>query len=62
MDGSILLPQLDLEQSGRSARERRAIHGWLDMGEQTNSARHHHAWVVFDHAHPVGMPPALLFA
>jgi hypothetical protein len=35
---------------------------WFDMGERTNSAQHHHAWVVFDHAHPAGSPPALLFA
>ena len=35
---------------------------WFDMGEQTNRSQHHHAWVVFDHAHPAGAPPALLFA
>lgn len=35
---------------------------WFEMGEQTNSAQHHHAWVVIDHAHPPGRPPALLFA
>ena len=35
---------------------------WFEMGERTNSAQHHHAWVVFDHAHPAGSPPALLFA
>ncbi len=35
---------------------------WFDMGERTNTAQHHHAWVVFDHAHPPGCPPALLFA
>lgn len=35
---------------------------WFDMGERTNSAQHHHAWVVFDHAHPKGQPPALLYA
>ncbi|MDR3538315.1 MAG: hypothetical protein P4L71_17605 [Acetobacteraceae bacterium] len=34
---------------------------WFDMGEDTNRAQHHHAWVVFDHAHPVGRPPALLY-
>ena len=34
---------------------------WFDMGEKTNTAQHHHAWVVFDHAHPPGQPPALLF-
>jgi hypothetical protein len=35
---------------------------WFDMGERTNTAQHHHAWVVFDHAHPLGQPPAMLFA
>ena len=35
---------------------------WFNMGEHTNSAQHHHAWVVFDHAHPPGSPPALLYA
>jgi kynureninase len=35
---------------------------WFDMGAHTNAAQHHHAWVVFDHAHPVGQPPALLYA
>ena len=35
---------------------------WFDMGERTNAAQHHHAWVVFDHAHPPGSPPKLLFA
>lgn len=35
---------------------------WFDMGEATNRAQHHHAWVVFDHAHPKGTPPAMLFA
>lgn len=34
---------------------------WFDMGEKTNTAQHHHAWVVFDHAHPKGQPPAMLF-
>lgn len=34
---------------------------WFEMGEQTNTAQHHHAWVVFDHAHPKGQPPAMLF-
>ena len=33
---------------------------WFDMGERTNAGRHHHAWAVFDHAHPPGCPPALL--
>ena len=35
---------------------------WFDMGEETNTAQHHHAWVVFDHQHPPGQPPAMLFA
>ena len=35
---------------------------WFEMGEHTNMAQHHHAWVVFDHAHPAGSPPALLYA
>lgn len=35
---------------------------WFDMGERTNAAQHHHAWVVFDHAHPAGQPPVLLYA
>lgn len=35
---------------------------WFDIGERTNAAQHHHAWVVFDHAHPPGCPPALLYA
>lgn len=35
---------------------------WFDMGDETKRAQHHHAWVVFDHAHPKGEPPALLFA
>ena len=35
---------------------------WFDMGNRTNTAQHHHAWVVFDHAHPAGSPPALLYA
>ena len=35
---------------------------WFDMGEKTNHGQHHHAWVVFDHAHPKGQPPALLYA
>jgi hypothetical protein len=35
---------------------------WFDMGERTNHGQHHHAWVVFDHAHPPGQPPAMLFA
>jgi len=35
---------------------------WFDIGERTTGAQHHHAWVVFDHAHPAGQPPAMLFA
>jgi len=35
---------------------------WFDMGERTNHGQHHHAWVVFDHGHPLGCPPALLYA
>ncbi len=35
---------------------------WFDMGEHTNHAQHHHAWVVFDHDYPPGHPPALLYA
>jgi hypothetical protein len=35
---------------------------WFDMGEHTNNGQHHHAWVVFDHAHPPGCPPVLLYA
>lgn len=34
---------------------------WFDLGDQTKTAQHHHAWVVFDHAHPTGQPPAMLF-
>jgi hypothetical protein len=35
---------------------------WFEMGEDTNTAQHHHAWVVIDHAHPPGEPPSMLFA
>ena len=35
---------------------------WFDLGEFTKNAQHHHAWVVFDHAHPDGQPPAMLYA
>ena len=35
---------------------------WFERGEDTKPAQHHHAWVVFDHAHPPGQPPALLYA
>lgn len=35
---------------------------WFDMGAQTNAGQHHHAWVVFDHAHPPGKPPVLIYA
>jgi hypothetical protein len=34
---------------------------WFEMDENTRHAQHHHAWVVFDHAHPKGQPPAMLF-
>ena len=35
---------------------------WFDMGEKTNHAQHHHAWEVFDHRHPKGQPPAMLYS
>ncbi len=35
---------------------------WFDMGERTKTAQHHHAWVVFDQAHPPGQPAAMLYA
>jgi hypothetical protein len=35
---------------------------WFELGEDTNTAQHHHAWVVIDHGHPRGQPPAMLFA
>jgi hypothetical protein len=35
---------------------------WFSMGEHTKQGQHHHAWIVLDHAHPVGQPPALLYA
>jgi hypothetical protein len=35
---------------------------WFDMGEATNRAQHHHAWVVFDCALPTGRPPSLVYA
>lgn len=35
---------------------------WFEMGEHTNRAQHHHAWVVFDHDHPSARPPSLLYA
>lgn len=35
---------------------------WFERGEDTKPAQHHHAWVVFDHAHPVGQPPTMLYA
>ncbi len=34
---------------------------WFEMGERTNTAQHHHAWIVFDYTHPAGSPPALLY-
>ncbi|MCW5699907.1 MAG: hypothetical protein KIT00_08705 [Rhodospirillales bacterium] len=35
---------------------------WFEMGEDTNRAQHHHAWIVFDYASPKPVQPALLFA
>ena len=35
---------------------------WFEMNERTNTAQHHHAWVVFDFARAEAAPPALLFA
>jgi hypothetical protein len=35
---------------------------WFDMGADTNTAQHHHAWVVFDQNHPKDQPPVMLFA
>jgi hypothetical protein len=35
---------------------------WFDMGEKTKHGQHHHAWVVIDHKHKRGQPPAMLFA
>jgi len=35
---------------------------WFDKREATNISQHHHAWIVFDYAHPSGKPPSLLFA
>jgi hypothetical protein len=35
---------------------------WFAMHNRTDHAQHHHAWIVFDHAHPAGAAPALLFA
>jgi hypothetical protein len=35
---------------------------WFDLGKDTKPAQHHHAWVVFDHAHPEGQPPVMLYA
>lgn len=34
---------------------------WFDMGERTNTAQHHHAWVVFDYERPKGQPPVMLY-
>jgi len=34
---------------------------WFERGEDTKPAQHHHAWVVFDHAHPRGQPPVMLY-
>jgi hypothetical protein len=35
---------------------------WFEMGDRTNNAQHHHAWVVFDYARIEGSPTALYFA
>ncbi len=35
---------------------------WFEHGEDTNTAQHHHAWVVIDHEYKRGQPPAMLFA
>ncbi len=35
---------------------------WFDMGERTNAGQHHHAWIVFDRAHPARQPPTQLYA
>ena len=35
---------------------------WFEMGERTNAAQHHHAWIVFDYAHAEPLRPALMFA
>ena len=35
---------------------------WFDMGERTNKAQHHHAWVVFDYQKPLGAHPVLAFS
>ena len=35
---------------------------WFDMGDRTNAAQHHHAWIVFDYKRAAVSPPALLFA
>jgi hypothetical protein len=35
---------------------------WFAMGDRTEHAQHHHAWVIFDHANSAGAAPALLYA
>ena len=35
---------------------------WFDRGAQTNTAQHHHAWVLVDYGDPPAGPPALRFA
>lgn len=35
---------------------------WFEMGERTNAAQHHHAWIVFDYACAEPIRPALMFA
>jgi hypothetical protein len=34
---------------------------WFEKSEISSRAQHHHAWVVFDHQHPAGQPPTLLY-
>jgi hypothetical protein len=35
-------------------------HSVVRYGRGTNAGQHHHAWVVFHHAHPPARPPTLL--
>jgi hypothetical protein len=41
--------------------QKRGVQLQFEMGARTNTAQHHHAWVVFDYALPAGHPPALLY-
>ena len=34
---------------------------WFDMGAQTNSGQHHHAWIIFDAARDRTKPASILF-